>query len=105
MDNQMFLSQGTSELYRAQVGYPIGYFWGFKIRRSFSGFCRSRSIYKRGKQNITLRKMASLLIKIKPGDARMVDMNGDTIINDKDKVQIGDPHPDVILGLQIRCRV
>lgn len=24
------LSHNTSELYRAEVGYPIGYFWGYK---------------------------------------------------------------------------
>jgi outer membrane receptor protein involved in Fe transport len=29
------LSQGTSEMYRAQVGYPIGYFYGYKTAGVF----------------------------------------------------------------------
>ncbi|VTP94981.1 Outer membrane cobalamin receptor protein [Sphingobacterium daejeonense] len=30
------LSQGTKEMYRAQVGFPIGYFYGFKTDGIFS---------------------------------------------------------------------
>ncbi|MCX7985897.1 MAG: TonB-dependent receptor [Bacteroidales bacterium] len=96
------LSQGTAEMYRAQVGYPMGYFYGFKTDGVFQdsaeveAFTRGKSIY------YTLDKKTNKLVnKIKPGDQRFVDMNGDTIIDDKDKVMIGDPNPHYILGLQL----
>lgn len=96
------LSQGTSEMYRAQVGYPIGYFYGFKTDGVFQdsaeveAFTRGKSIYYK-KDN----KTGKMVNTIKPGDQRFVDMNGDTIIDDKDKVMIGDPNPHYILGLQL----
>ncbi len=96
------LSQGTGEMYRAQVGYPIGYFYGYKTDGVFQdsaeveAFTRGKSIYY--KKNNKTGKMENT---IKPGDQRFVDMNGDTIIDDKDKVMIGSPHPKYILGLQL----
>ncbi|HOT14774.1 MAG TPA: SusC/RagA family TonB-linked outer membrane protein, partial [Bacteroidales bacterium] len=37
----------------------------------------------------------------KPGDLRFVDTNGDTVLNDKDKVVIGNPNPDFTFGFTI----
>jgi len=36
-----------------------------------------------------------------PGDMRFVDTNGDSVLNDKDKVVIGDPNPDFTFGFTI----
>ena len=33
-----------------------------------------------------------------PGDIRFVDINGDGIVNDSDRTQIGDPFPDFTIG-------
>ena len=33
-----------------------------------------------------------------PGDIRFVDVNGDGIVNDNDRTQIGDPFPDFTIG-------
>jgi hypothetical protein len=33
-----------------------------------------------------------------PGDIRFVDVDGDGIINDSDRTQIGDPFPDFTIG-------
>ncbi|NGM67066.1 SusC/RagA family TonB-linked outer membrane protein [Sphingobacterium sp. SGR-19] len=38
---------------------------------------------------------------IKPGDVRFVDINGDGQIDEQDRVYLGDPNPDAILGLQL----
>jgi hypothetical protein len=38
-----------------------------------------------------------------PGDVRFVNQNGDTLINDDDKVMIGDPNPDIIFGFQLNA--
>ncbi len=37
----------------------------------------------------------------KPGDERFVDVNGDTILNDNDKVVIGNPNPKFTFGFTI----
>ena len=36
---------------------------------------------------------------IQPGDVRFVDQNGDGLIDENDRVIIGDPNPDVVYGL------
>ncbi|MDQ9827269.1 hypothetical protein RFX70_00265, partial [Acinetobacter baumannii] len=38
---------------------------------------------------------------IKPGDLKFVDVNGDGVINDDDKTELGDPHPDVTMGITL----
>ncbi len=35
----------------------------------------------------------------RPGDVKFVDLNGDQVINDKDRSHVGDPFPDFIYGL------
>lgn len=82
------LSQGTKEMYRAEVGFPIGYFWGYKTNGIF--------------QNAD--QVANTQAKIEgaqPGDVIFTDANGDGAITDADKVMIGNPHPDVTMGLSL----
>ena len=38
---------------------------------------------------------------IKPGDVRFVDINGDGLINDNDRTQIGDSNPSMIYGFNL----
>lgn len=80
------LSQGTKEMYRAEVGFPIGYFWGYKTAGVF--------------QNA--EEVAATKAKLEgaqPGDLIFVDANGDGSITDADKVMIGDPNPDIQASL------
>ena len=82
------LSQGTSEMYRAQVGYPIGYFYGYKTAGVFQN---------QAQIDATKAKYDDA----KPGDLIFVDVNGDGQITDDDRTIIGDPHPDFTTGLNI----
>ena len=87
------LSQGTSEMYRAEVGQPIGYFYGYKS----SGVFQNQA-------DIDAWKAAGngiLQAKVQPGDLKFTDINHDGVINDKDKTNIGDPNPDFTLGLNL----
>jgi TonB-dependent starch-binding outer membrane protein SusC len=94
------LSQGTSEMYRAQVGYPIGYFWGYKTAGLFQDTAQvSHYTYT----NPTTGKTNKIESWAKPGDVIFVDLNHDGIINDKDKTQIGDPNPHFIYGIQLNA--
>ncbi len=80
------LSQGTTEMYRAQVGFPIGYFYGYKTAGVFQN------------QEQIAQTKAFLQSKPQPGDLIFVDTNNDGKINTDDKVEIGNPHPDFTIG-------
>ena len=82
------LSQGTSEMYRAQVGYPIGYFYGYKTAGVFQN---------QAQVDATKAKYEDS----KPGDLIFVDVNGDGQITDEDRTMIGNPHPDFTAGLNL----
>jgi TonB-linked SusC/RagA family outer membrane protein len=95
---QNVLSQGTSEIFRAQEGYPIGSFWGFvtdgimQNEAEAAAWVRPEGAVDAGKPYYDDQK---------PGDLRFVDQNKDGVLNDNDKVMIGDPNPDYILGIQL----
>ena len=82
------LSEGTTEMYRAQVGYPIGYFYGYKTAGVFQN---------QAQVDATRAKYEDA----KPGDLIFVDVNGDGQITDDDRTMIGDPHPDFTAGLNL----
>jgi len=83
------LSEGTLEMYRAQVGYPIGYFYGYKTAGVFQS-----------EQQIASYQGAKYK-DVVPGDLIYVDTNNDGVIDDSDRTMIGDPHPDFTAGLNL----
>ena len=97
------LSQGTEYIYRAQVGKPIGYFYGM----SYSGIWQNQ-------EEIDAARAAgkAVLDGAQPGDCIWDDWNGDGKItyaeakdadgNDIcDRHEIGNPNPDVTLGINL----
>lgn len=87
------LGEGMSESFRAQEGFPIGYFWGYKTDGIFQNEAEVLS-YKNSKGEL-IQPSAT------PGDVRFVNMNDDNLISDADKVMIGDPNPDFTFGLNL----
>ncbi|GHT39632.1 SusC/RagA family TonB-linked outer membrane protein [Bacteroidia bacterium] len=86
------LSQGTTEMFRAQVGYPVGYFWGYQTDGVFQNQAEIDAYRAAGK---------GVLETAQPGDLIFRDNNHDGGITDDDKVMIGNPHPDVVSGLTL----
>ncbi|GHT13142.1 SusC/RagA family TonB-linked outer membrane protein [Bacteroidia bacterium] len=85
--------QGSDEMYRAQVGYPIGYFWGYET----SGVFQNQA-------DIDAWKAAGngiLQPAVQPGDLKFTDSDHNGVIDEKDKVQLGNPHPKFLLGLDV----
>jgi TonB-linked SusC/RagA family outer membrane protein len=76
---------------RMEVGYPIGYFYGYKT----DGLFQSQEEVDAHPSQIALGSKAA------PGDIRFVDVNNDQVIDSKDRTNIGNPIPDVIMGLNI----
>ena len=89
------LAQNTAELYRVQVGYPMGYFWGYKTAGVFQTQDEIDKFVAAGGK--------TLQTKPQPGDYKFVDTNGDGTIDSNDKTMIGDPNPDYTLGLGLNC--
>lgn len=87
------LGTGMSELFRAQEGFPIGYFWGYKTDGIFQNEAEVLA-YKNSKGEL-IQPGAT------PGDVRFVNMNDDNLISDADKVMLGDPNPDFTFGLNL----
>lgn len=69
-----------------EVGRPIGYYYGFKTDGIFQNQAEVDSYVQAGAV---------------PGDLRFVDVNKDGVINSSDRVNIGDPFPDLTYGLNL----
>ncbi len=82
------LAQGMGEIYRAQEGYPIGYFYGYKTAGVFQN-----------KEQIA--NTQAKLEGAEPGDLIYVDTNNDGAITEADQTMIGNPHPDVTAGFNL----
>lgn len=84
------LANGTAELYRAQEGFPLGYFWGYKTNGVFQNQSQI--------DNYVNSKGEKIMPNAVPGDLIFVNQNDDNAIDDGDKVMIGDPNPDYIFS-------
>tara|TARA_Y100000991_G_scaffold208425_1_gene187425 strand:- start:7167 stop:10247 length:3081 start_codon:yes stop_codon:yes gene_type:complete len=69
---------------RFEEGYSPGYFFGYLTDGIFQ---TQEEVNNHATQNGAV-----------PGDIRFIDLNGDGLINDSDRAQIGDPFPDFTIG-------
>ena len=95
------IAQNTAELYRLQVGYPIGYFWGYEMEGIIQN---EQELQEYLDRNCNGDKANSLQgASLQPGDVMFKDVNGNGKIDkgDDDKTMIGDPNPDYTVGLNI----
>jgi TonB-linked SusC/RagA family outer membrane protein len=87
------LYNNAAEFYRAENGKPIGYFWGYKTDGLFQN-----------QQEITDWIAAGngvLQPDVQPGDVRYIDVNHDGVIDESDKVDLGNGMPDVTYGFNL----
>ena len=85
-----------NEFYRAQVGYPIGYFWGYETDGIFQNQAEIDAWRNAGNGIAQTNPQ--------PGDIRFVDRDHNGVIDEKDKTMIGDPTPDFRLGLSFNIQ-
>jgi TonB-linked SusC/RagA family outer membrane protein len=84
-------TQGVSEMYRAQTGYPIGYFYGYKTEGIFQNQADIDAWKASG--NGFLQAVPQ------PGDVKFSDRDHNGVIDEDDKTNLGDGHPDYRIGL------
>lgn len=89
------LSQGTAPIYRVEVGYPIGFFYGFQT----NGLLQNQADVE---AYVTPEGLLYFEDQ-RPGDVRFVDQNLDGLIDDNDKVMLGSPLPDFEMGVQLNA--
>lgn len=75
-----------------QKKLPIGYFYGYK----------TDGIFQNQAEVDAHPSQLALGAKAAPGDLRFVDVNGDGVIDTKDKTNIGDPIPEATMGFNLQ---
>jgi len=87
------LYDNSSEFYRASNGEPIGYFWGYKTAGIFQSDEDIAEWIAAGN--------GVLQADVQPGDVKYYDINHDGVIDDNDKVNLGNGMPDFTYGFSV----
>lgn len=80
---------GLENFSRLEVGQPLFYFYGYQTNGIYQNQAEVDAVFGPGQTTI------------KPGDIKIVDRDGNKIINSNDKTNIGNPYPDFTYGLNL----
>lgn len=94
-----YLAQNTGYMARFEEGHPIGYFWGYKTEGVMQNDADVKAYLDKNCDGKAANSKQGT--GIKPGDLKFVDVNGDGVVNDDDKTEIGSPQPDVTMGITL----
>ncbi|MCH5246802.1 MAG: TonB-dependent receptor [Muribaculaceae bacterium] len=89
--NQLY--NNAPEFYRAQNGHAIGYFWGYQTAGIFQSQAEIDAWRAAGN--------GILQSNVVPGDVIYVDQNHDGVIDDNDKVDLGNGMPKFTYGINL----
>lgn len=93
------LAQGTGYMARFEEGQPIGYFWGYKTAGPIQNEADLAAYKATLKDGDAVNSLQGSDLKV--GDLKFVDTNGDGMITAEDKTNLGDPNPDVTMGITL----
>ncbi len=87
------LYNNADEFYRAENGHPIGYFWGF----------RTAGIFQNQAEIDAWRAAGNGILQgnVRPGDVRYVDVDRNGVIDQHDKVNLGQGMPSFTYGINL----
>ncbi|MDM8159333.1 TonB-dependent receptor [Labilibaculum sp. K2S] len=89
------LYANSPEFYRAENGHAIGYFRGYQTDGLFQSGADIAAWKAEGK--------GILQSEVMPGDVKFVDQNTDGVIDDNDKVDLGNGMPKITGGFTFNC--
>lgn len=78
------------------VGNPVGVFYGYKADGVYASAADAQAA------NLSIRNADGSLTPFEAGDMRFRDLDGNNIINEKDREIIGDPNPDIFGNFNLR---
>lgn len=84
---------GQPAMTRMEVGQPLGYFYGYKT----DGIFQNQAEIDAHVPQTGINGSAPA-----PGDIRYVDVNGDGLVDVKDRTNVGDPIPDATMGFNLQ---
>ena len=93
------LAQGTGYMARFEEGQPIGYFWGYKTAGPIQNAADLAAYTATLRDGNAANSLQGSDLKV--GDLKFVDVNGDGMITAEDKTYLGDPNPDVTMGITL----
>jgi len=82
---------GLENFSRLEVGQPMFYFYGYQTNGIYQNQAEVDAVFGPGQT------------AIKPGDLKLVDRDGNKVINSEDKTNIGNPYPDFTYGLNLNA--
>jgi TonB-linked SusC/RagA family outer membrane protein len=89
------VGQGWDEFSRSYVGKPVGEFFGYKSLGIFQSQAEIDALNAKAPGGIYYRAAT------RPGDRHFADLNGDGMVDAKDRTSIGNPQPKVFGGLTL----
>jgi len=95
------LSQGTGYIARFEEGQPIGYFYGYKTLGVIQNEADLQNYINTNCGGDAANSLQG--VGLQAGDLMFADTNSDGVINANDKTYLGDPHPDVTMGLSLNA--
>ena len=92
------LAESTGYISRFEEGHAIGYFYGYKTDGVIQNYQDLQDYidYLGGDASNSLQGS-----DLKVGDLKFVDVNGDGVITSDDKTDLGNPTPDVTMGINL----
>ncbi|MVN22706.1 SusC/RagA family TonB-linked outer membrane protein [Mucilaginibacter arboris] len=97
---QMLTTYAGGTILTAQ-GLPANLFYGYKTNGVYTSDAEAAAAGT-NHQGISIVSSTGALVKLKGGDVRFVDTNGDNIIDSRDMQVIGNPNPDFTGGFNTR---
>lgn len=82
---------GQPPITRFEEGFTIGYFYGYQ----------TDGIFQNAAEVAAHPSQIALGANAQPGDFRYRDLNNDGVINLEDRTELGDPLPDVTMGMNL----
>ena len=96
-DNVLSQSVDAYPSFEAREGYPIGHFIGIASEGIFQNQAQIDEYNAKGYAFMNEGGYAAA----KPGDVIWIDQNGDGKYGEEDIVEIGNPHPDFTMGVNL----
>lgn len=82
---------------QTKVGQPLGQFYGYKTNGVYATAAEATS------EGLHIRE-GLVLVPFRAGDMRFVNQNNDNVIDQNDRVVIGDPNPDLFGNINTRVK-